>query len=220
MTVAIRIMAHPKRVAHVEGLASRLRQQGSEPAVLVDENGEGPWSTCRRAWLSGIESGADHVLVMQDDVRICRDLVASLPAVIAARSDDVVTLFFPRRAMTAAKQRGISWVRIKRYLWAQATMMPARLAAEMVAWADANDRPEWRRDDDVRMGAFFAHQKRHVWATVPSLVQHADNEPELRSLLKHFAGQRQSPVFVGEDGSGVGHPWHDLRFVSDGTKPC
>lgn len=76
------IQHHPTRAHLLDELLDRL----DAPAMVVAD--PQPDALFRSAWrsyracLEAFPDDAEHVLVMQDDTTVCRDLVAALPAII------------------------------------------------------------------------------------------------------------------------------------------
>ena len=94
----------------IEHLRSENRSENpSIPlAVVRDTRREGCWPTYRRTLEAAGQ--ASHHLVLQDDLRLCRDFIRSVKEVIRARPENVIALYTNTRAVLTARDRGESWV--------------------------------------------------------------------------------------------------------------
>lgn len=238
MRLSFSVMAVPSRQDHVTRLVARLEGQihearkvyaawGFDPsafcedvAVFYDEARQGPWHGWRGAWETHRAAGSTHHVVLQDDVRISADLPLTLLAIARARPIDVVSGFLPRKSVERAQDLGLKWVSTRRFLWSQCVMMPTETGDRMLSWCDAAEGTErakdWRQHDDVRIAAFLAEVNRPVFVTVPNLVEHVGDEIG-GSTMGHnqLPARRRARVWLGEDGSGAGVRWSDLRAVRE-----
>ena len=130
-----------------------------------------------------------HLLVIQDDARPALNLAPALKRIAKENPKTPVVLFLarlPRRisvlALRAAKAREqyvSTGLRGNEFCPVVAILWPREKAQEFMAWADANPHrlghPEPRSDDGV-LGRWAAFNQQLVRFTVPSLVQHDDQE--------------------------------------------
>jgi hypothetical protein len=183
-----RIQHHPSRAYLLPELLERL---DAEAEVVTDPEPDAqmpsPWRTYR-ACLELPPAGATHLLVLQDDVLPCRNLVAACEQIAAPWP---VCLFLGgapvRTAREAARtlRRGGRYVDVHRGEWVPviAVLWPVEAAARLLEWCDRDDvklpgHPNPRSDDAV-VGKWAKLNRERVTATVPSLVQHPDIEPSL-----------------------------------------
>lgn len=156
---------------------------------------------------------ATHRLVVQDDALPCARFVERATAALSERPHDLVAFFVPGtglhgRWMREAAKRGQPWVQLPTSAnWQPVVALswPVELVEPFIDFADAHIAKRLARrlrtiGDDPVVGAFCRAQRRAVWATVPSLVEHPDLEP---SLVKQrsYGGRnpaRRAAVFVGD----------------------
>jgi hypothetical protein len=204
--VSVVIMAHPWR----EGWARALAREMDAPVVW--DEGRGIWDTGRRALLRGLEMGADHHLVLQDDVILSPGLGDLLPQL--ARPG-VVCLYmgnntYARRAMGLARHYGVSWFRYGEVVYGPAVMMPADHIAPAVEHGDGNP----IRSYDTRLRDYYRAVKVLPYYTAPSLVDHrVGNNPS----IKGNRDNRHATWF----GSGEGVDWSGeaLEFDHKALQP-
>lgn len=232
------VMAVPSRRAHAREIAARLGAQIDEAQrlysgwgmpvpsfaetveVFYDEERRGPWHGWRGAWEQHRAAGSTHHVVLQDDVRLPADLPLTMLHVAAARPNDVVSGFLPRRCVERARDQGLRWVSTRRFLWAQCVMMPTGVGDAMLAWCDAQEGTEvahdWRQHDDVRIAAYLAAVDRPVYVTVPNLVEHIGDEIG-GSTMGHnqLPARRRARFWLGAEGHGAAIPWRELKALRE-----
>lgn len=213
--LAVAIQHHPSRA----DLLPRILAELPDALVVTDPDPtahvRSPWRTYR-ACLDAIPADATHLLVIQDDAVPCRDFAATLVRVIAARPDDALCLFTPgigllARAIMDACSRDERWVELPSREWCPvvALVLPRRMVDDLRAWAAGKNLPAWERSDDALMGRFCRESGRRVWATMPSLVDHADDVPSLVGNPA-FAGLnpgRVAACWAGREWSPLGLDW-------------
>lgn len=154
--------------------------------ALTDPN---PWRNYKRC-LSNPPAGATHLVVLQDDVVVCRNFAQAVERLVAARPADVLSLFVGGVARTTA--RGLREALGAKRRWAPvwfrdvhhvcALVWPVGFASEFLAWAEISSIPGYRgmpRSDDAIVGQWCRMTRRTVWATAPCLVEHPDDVPTL-----------------------------------------
>lgn len=222
--LSIRIQHDPRRADLIPGLLARIDHDDVQ--VVADPD---PTNTVRSPWrtylacLEAASPDATHLLILQDDATVCRDFAQTVEHALKAHPDDMVCLFVPgvgllARAVMQACASGERWVLLPGQEWVPvvATVLPRRLVEEMRAWAAESKLGAWERGDDALVGRFCREPgknlwrpDRQVWATVPSLVDHADVQPSLVNN-PHFAGanpQRVAACWMGEEVSPLTLQW-------------
>jgi len=207
-TLSVSIMGHPSRAERIEALQARL---GKRVPVSMDTGGEGAWRVGRRAWSSAGE--ADYHVVLQDDVLVCEDFIASAEqalwsvrhALVADhRASTLPVCFYAnRKVVTTAREGGSSWALIPDGLWGQAICLPTHLVGGMLLWCDENTRDDFY-SYDARITLWALSEGLPALVTVPSLVEH--DEPS-GSLMGHNNKKRVARWFIGEDVSGLPVDW-------------
>lgn len=179
--IHVRVQHHPSR-AHL--LSPLLGLLDSDVEIVTDPDPDAairsPWRTYREC-LVDPPRGVTHLLVLQDDVVPCRNLVAACERI--ARPEPVVLWLggAPVRIAHAAKQaslqgqrivpvrlRGGDWLPVVAVLW------PVEVAGRFIEWAGSNRLPgdPNPRSDDAVAGRWARKTGQEVWVAVPSLVEH------------------------------------------------
>lgn len=212
-TLAASIMAHPVRSDLVAELTAQLDRE-----IPIAWDGEGPpssnrqrrWRTGRRAWELAYDAGAEWSAVLQDDVVVCRDLLAGLEVALDHVPDDgklvqpyVGTkrpqpMLVLKAAKEARRQWNTRWIRMRSLWWGVLIVVPTETVPAMLAWCDERVNMPY----DMRVGRYY----RDVfgwptWYTWPSLVDHRRGP----SLIVHSDGGRHA--FEFHDGSALDIDW-------------
>jgi FkbM family methyltransferase len=212
--VSLAMMAHPKRRKSAERVLTRL----DRGCTVVWDEKDDRWDTGRRAWLT-FDQEATHHAVIQDDVLVCRDLVASLERALAyvppgAALSGYVGRVRPQteevlRAVACARDLSASFITMRCLNWGPLVIVPTELIPEMIRHCDTlRNVPNY----DRRLSRFLELKRgRRVWYTWPNLVDHADGP----SMVKGRAAtdRRRTPLarvaheFIGEDASALEVDW-------------
>jgi hypothetical protein len=196
----------PKRADYLanllRGLASSKQEldlQVPDFAVIRDTKGVGPWPVAKRAWEWHASTHATHHLTLQDDVEVCSDFIVGAKGALSSVSDQIVTFFLTRKKRPfAAFESGSSWIRTSADVYGQALCMPRPLLAEFLSWEQTRLKPGLFHDD-TRVTLFAYDTGRQIWATVPSLVQHAGFH---ESTLGH-GGRYKAYFYMGRASAAV-----------------
>lgn len=207
MTVAplVRIQHHPKRAA----LLPELRQSIGLPlAVIADPDPDGRPSAlrCYRECVTRPAVGYSHVVILQDDVKVCADFDVAVERVLTAYPDTMVALFVAgappasARAVTRASAAGEpvaelcpgDWVPTVALAW------PVADAVEFSRYLKRVDQEQWA--DDPIVGGWVRRTQRTVLATVPSIVQHPDVEKSFFPKKASAGKNRYRVAAVWEQG--------------------
>lgn len=181
-SVAITVMAHPRRASSALDLAHRL------DATIVWDTLNDEWHTGARAWQTAAAQGTDWSLVIQDDAEPIDHFRDHAVAVLEHAPATAVSLYIgtgrpqPDRvtaAATRAEREHAAWLESNGLYWGVAIALPTAHVAPMLTWC-ATERAPY----DRRIGAYYRHKlQRRVRYTWPSLVDHADTD----SLVNHTA---------------------------------
>lgn len=198
----------PLRDATVGNIA---RELGRFPGVAVyaqlDDVGRGSWYTARRGWQHGYETGAEWVLVIQDDVVWCQGLVPWLEQWLPQLAhNEALSLYSgPKTSAKLAQQaaqRG--WLITQENLGGPANVLHRSVIPEFLQWNAECLRPEFHHDDE-RLTYWLIWQKSHRLCPLPNLIDHACPTSQ-DSLLRHV-GQQRAAHFLGEAASALDLPW-------------
>lgn len=215
MRLAIGVMGHPARAAHVARMCERL------PGLLVtidpEPDAPGCWACARLAWQRLLDTGASHLLLLQDDVGFCADLPGAALAVARARPESPIALYTHRDAVRRAAAAGLRWAELAGFVHGVAVLAPASLIAAFLSWeSTAADPGYWAGHDDARFSDFLTAHRIRAYATVPSLVDHLGDGERTPSLLSHgwTEEHRRSVVYAGDGAEAAGLGWDDLRAAT------
>jgi len=194
---------------HAEAPELRVR-------VVADHDREGCWPTFRRALRPG--PGCSHHLVLQDDLELCDEFVATLLAAIRSRPDAILNLYTSSDIAPLALARGHAWLE-KPGVAGPSMLWPAELIEEFLDWQARHVVPEFEYDT-VRVSMWLIKTGRKAYATVPSLTQHLgavsstlglNDEDKIALCYERGAGPKidwtrglQTPTF---DKYGIAETW-------------
>lgn len=176
----------------LRSIPDRVRQT-THFEVVKDATRAGRWPTARRAWMLAGRGRSTHHLVLQDDVLAGPDFLAGLKAAIAVKPDVPVAPYLARRVVIEACAAGKSWARLASWCQGQALVLPVAMVPEFLSWERASIDPEYQVYDS-RLGLWMLQKKLQIWATCPSLVQHAAPG---ESLIGYSNRRRVAAVFIG-----------------------
>lgn len=203
--VHARIQHHPSRHRLIPALAESLAPLPVE--VVTDPGGElpSPWR-CYQACLTDIPD-CTHLLIVQDDVTVCRNFAAAVHLIAAANPDLPVALFVGKEAVYRTRidvlqgsKRGLRYVPLRNNdpLPVVATLWPREKAEEFLDWSTRNptfNRGRPQRSDDSQGAAWKSRTRQQILVTVPNLVQHPDT---VSSLIRDNTGGRVAALFIGD----------------------
>lgn len=228
ITLSAAIMAHPARQAQVDYLHQHLDR---EVPVVWDQI-QNRWDTGKRAMLA-FDPDCTHHVVIQDDVLVCRDLLAGIEMALACVPEDVAVCGYLGRLRphanrthslaAACKREKASWCTMHTLNWGPLIVVPTAVIPEMIAYSDPLD---FIPNYDRRLSRYFdLGIRRRVWYSWPSLVDHADG-PSLvpgrggtdRAKAVHT---RVAHLFLGEDVSALDVDWSGpvVHATSNFTAP-
>jgi hypothetical protein len=195
MNITAAVMAHPKRKAQAEALASQLKEYPfMEVTLSYDSPDAGShqseWDNGCRAMRAGVNKGDWHVVV-QDDAILCPLFYENLTGAIqSVPTRSLISLYtgtarpMGKRVLTAVnKAKTSTWLQYWLLMWGVGLLIPSNHIEAMLDFV--SDRKE---QYDTRIGIFYQRNMLPIYYTMPSLVDHDD---ELPSLLGH--GQTLEP---------------------------
>ena len=194
--------AYSDRREWVRAMVSQLSKENPDiPLTIIeDTEREGCWPTYRRALLAA--GSASHHLVLQDDIGLCRDFIASVANVIRARPGNLISLYTNAAAVSKARAKGDAWIE-KAGICGPAMIWPKDSIGEFLEWQDAHIDPAFAWDT-VRVSMWLIKTSKRAFATVPSLTQH------LGCGLSTMGLNGRSKVaawYIGAEKSALGIDW-------------
>lgn len=164
-------------VMHVPGTReaelAKLLERVPEAVVVQDPERAGAWATARRCWERGIASGADWIVVLNDDAMPCDDFVVRVRAALAdcdADNGSMEPVCLYTAHPKAIDVKG-AWYTTHDDLVGVGCALSASAAAEFLAWVDANPKLG-DFSDDGRLNLWAMATGRLIWTTCPSMVDH------------------------------------------------
>lgn len=158
-----------------------------------------------------VVSGATHGLIVQDDAVPCRNLAATVHAIVDRHPENAICLFVGGGAMgrliEGSRDRYVElpngwFVPVVAMIW------PRELAADILSWEKTAPKKIVPNDksDDGFVGLWRRRQGQIVLATNPCLVEHPDDVPSVlqkddrRARIRAQAGNDRRRVafdFIG-----------------------
>lgn len=201
--IATLIVTHPARIHWAEELAA-----DTGGTIVLDTDGLGAGGNHRRALEVGIDTGADHLLVLEDDALPVPGLLGHVERAIEHRPNQILGLYvgnlYPRahrvdQAVEEADRVGASWLTYTGLMWGVATVWP-RLTAAMFLEHDHSTHL-W----DIHVRAWCQRNRHEVAYCWPSLVDHRDTDSVI---------ERTVPKDRGRTARRVGVPtWNDITVA-------
>lgn len=111
-----------------------------------------------------------HMMVIQDDVLPCKDLVATARELVKIRPNNFISLFSAYDVTGEALRAGRHWGILDRAWGLPCYIMPAKLVTQYLDF-DALIKDDIVADD-VRISMFLEYVNEPVYVTAPSLVEH------------------------------------------------
>ena len=170
LSIAIQHTPHySNRREWLRAMVLQLRAEDPHIPLTIaeDTDAEGCWPTHRRALTAG---AASHHLVLQDDIGLCRDFIASVKKVIQVRPHNLIALYTNAAAVLKARAKGHSWIE-KPGICGPAMVWPRDLISEFLEWQERHIERTFAWDT-VRVSMWLIKTSKRAFATVPSLTQH------------------------------------------------
>lgn len=179
--------------------------------VVSDWWRHGPWPTARRCWELGVQSGASHHIVLQDDITVCDDFLLTAHELIRAKPDVVMGLYANRKICEEAKEQDARWASIPDGTWGQGILMPTNKISDFLMWEGRHIKQEFKHDDS-RVALWAVHTGQQVLCPQPSLINHAAPD---KSLVGHSRSTRVARWFQKK--SPLPLDWAEGKVVEGGV---
>lgn len=207
------IQAHPDRADLATELAEVCLAGAAE--IVYDPEPlsplRSPWRTYRACLERGLAAGTDSILVIQDDVIVCANLLEAAARAALARPGSPIALFVPGkpalyvRTIGAARTADEPVCELPLGTWVPtvATLWPAALAEQILDWYDGSRLPRGMVADDEIVGRFLNHVRIPALASVPSLVEHPDTVPSVMNGRRRVGDGRdpgrRAEFWIGDE---------------------
>lgn len=144
------------------------------------------WSWSEKLWTWGVESGATHLLQLQDDVLVGTDFWPHLTAMVEAVPEQIIGL-------ESVLAIGSPWYSGTDSLIGVGYVLPCEVATQLLAWRRSQIRAEgWRRINEDQLICLFCFATgRRVWHPVPTIIDH---DTELASTYGNDAHTHRRPA--------------------------
>lgn len=164
----MRIMGVPERMENIRQTQEILKIPDEN--IFIDYEHEGVKPTARRAWSK--ETDKSHVMVLQDDVELCKDFLKYCYIIINKFPDFVVSLFpFQFRRNTDLGRWPVSpYVQVK-YCSGQGVIMRSDYINPCLS--------EWKDEipgDDTNIERWANSKGIKIISTLPSIIQHIGDD--------------------------------------------
>lgn len=138
--------------------------------IILDKNHDGALATAKKAW--SMKTDAPFVMVMNDDVELCKDFMKYCEKIITLHPDDVVSLFsykLRKRKQVRQRARRTPYVRTDEVM-GQAVIMKSEYVSQCLAY--------WSDDlsDDANIGRWANDHQIPILTTLPCIVQHIGDD--------------------------------------------
>lgn len=176
--VTIKITAVEKRRKMAESLQSRLGLRDED--VIFDDRPEGgnAMYTVKKAWLSPLEEGETHRLVLSEDLEVAEGFREICEQMVQAHPDCCFSLFtthlngpdydsFCNTLDTPYVDHSVG-------IFGCAILLPSRYIKECFDWIEDNCAADVR--DNAGILAWLKHKQLPILTTVPGLIQHIGDE--------------------------------------------
>lgn len=199
------IQAHPARTDLAHELAKAI---GGDVEIAWDPDPDSlvksPWRSFRNL-LETTPADATHRFQIQEDGLVCRSFRTAVERAVEARPDHLLVFFVGRNAnahsdaVMYACERDEPWAELSYAHWCPvvATCWPVGLIQPLMEFVDAQNWSEKFNGDDEIVGRYLREIKHQPLASVPSLVEHPDVVPSLKSRRKNSV--RVATCFIGQD---------------------
>lgn len=174
-----------------------------------------PWEGYQLALERGLDDPTQptHVLVLQEDVEVCRDFGAIMRRIADRNPDIPVSLFvswLPDAARLAVFDASIAGECYARFPFGQkwapviAVLWPVRAAERFLTWARSGEHklpgyPNLVASDDAVLGEWIRRKQEPLLLTVPSIVDHPDRAPSVIGKKAQWGKDkaRIAALFIG-----------------------
>lgn len=218
VTLSVRIQGHPTRAHLHTSLLAGLDPLPVEVS-LHSSDPPNPWEGYKKAIADPPD--CTHLVVLQDDVQLCRNFPLAVTRIAQAKGDPVCLFlaWLPNNVAADARRAAIAGEHYIRYRPASkfcpvvAMLWPIGALERFKAWAEVSPLPGRPNpgSDDAIVGEWYRRNQfnENIWCTVPSLVEHPDTEESIWKRRGEVWGRdkgRTAALFIG-DGDPLRYDW-------------
>lgn len=175
----------PERVASFE----RLRQSFSVQLaaymvkVFAEQESNRVWS--QKMWRWAIETGASHLVQLQDDVIVSPNFWSALRAMVDAQPHRLIGLHSNHPLAPVQFRAGRRWYR-DRWLTGPAYVFPSFLLACFLEWCDEHPNDVARLNEDSLISHWCVQENVDVWHPVPTITDVDQGIPSTYGNDDHY----------------------------------
>jgi len=162
------IQHHRTRSRHLAILKYLLGNSNRFIEVVEDNNNSA--SGMRKCFELGINLGADNLLILQDDIITCKNILLTAKQLPQLLPNKIISLFSAYNVVSTALRTNRHWATIDRLYGLCAYIIPTFMAKEYLEY-EKNIKDSIIADD-VRLSMYLASKNQLVYLTAPSLVEH------------------------------------------------
>ena len=155
----------PERVASFDRLKSQL---GNRPVYYREFTDREPnWSWSAKLWQWAYDTGATHLIQLQDDVEVCSDFWPQLRSMVEAVPANIIGL-------ESVLDLGAKWYSTSDGLIGVGYVVPRDILGEILKWRAEKLRPgsAERLNEDQLIGLFCFTAGRRIYHPTPTLIDH------------------------------------------------
>lgn len=127
------------------------------------------WSQKLFRW--ALDTGATHLLQLQDDTIVATRFWPILRAMIQAQPDRIIGLEATHPLIPVQHRAGRRWYR-DHWLIGVGYVFPRSLLVEYVAWCEANPERVAKTNEDSLISEWSYETKRDIWHPIPTCIDH------------------------------------------------
>ena len=173
----IKVYGVKKRLPMIEKTVEKLGLSWDDVIFDDRENGGDAYYTARKAFLSALESGAEHAIILQDDIEVCNNFKEIASEIIETHPDKIIALFpwdeyldkmFEKYPEMVGKT---PYIRNRRWVTGCGFIIPTKHIQSFIDFTDTNYRGKDYPEDSC-LFTWALRKRIPILNTVPALIQH------------------------------------------------
>lgn len=173
----IKVYGVKKRLPMIEKTVEKLGLSWDDVIFDDRENGGDAYYTARKAFLSALESGAEHAIILQDDIEVCNNFKEIASEIIETHPDKIIALF-PQDGYLKSKFRRYPelkgktpYVRNRYWITGCGFIIPTKYISPYLEYAESI---KYEKDflEDTALFRWAENNNIIILNTVPALIQH------------------------------------------------